>query len=77
MQADKPDLILLDLMLPIMTGNELLEAMRDDKSLSDIPVVIVTTKEEPDVGAPYGLPYIRKPFEPGQVQQLVQELLNG
>lgn len=73
--ADKPDLILLDLMLPIMTGNDLLKALRADGNLSDIPVVIITTKEEPELGAPYGLPYIRKPFEPAQVQQIVEELL--
>jgi len=75
MQAQRPDLILLDLMMPIMTGNELLEVMRSDPDLSTIPVVIVTTKEEPHVSTPYGLPYIRKPFDPAQVQQVIEELL--
>jgi two-component system response regulator AdeR len=59
MQARRPDLILLDLMMPIMTGNELLAVMQ----------------EEPHVGTPYGLPHIRKPFDPAQVQQVIEELL--
>jgi|LSQX01.2.fsa_nt_gb twitching motility two-component system response regulator PilH len=75
MQTQRPDLILLDLMMPIMTGNELLEVMRSDPGMSTIPVVIVTTEEEPEVGTPYGLPYIRKPFDPAEVQQVIEELL--
>jgi CheY-like chemotaxis protein len=37
MQAQRPDLILLDLMMPIMTGNELLEVMRADAELANHP----------------------------------------
>lgn len=77
MQADRPDLVLLDLILPVITGEQVLKTMRAAPELSDIPVVIITTKEEPDLETPYGLPYTRKPFEPAQVQQIMEELLNG
>ncbi len=41
-ELPRPDLILLDLELPVMTGRELLDAMRADSSLSSIPVVVVS-----------------------------------
>lgn len=37
-----PDLVLLDLMMPIMSGSELLEVMRRDDRFRDVPVVIVS-----------------------------------
>ena len=50
----RPDLILLDLNLPRMDGREVLTAVRDDPSLTDIPVVILTTsKAEEDIAASY------------------------
>jgi CheY-like chemotaxis protein len=75
MKAQRPDLILLDLMMPIMTGDELLEVMWADPELSTIPVVIFTTEQEPSWSKLYGLPCIRKPFEPAQVQQVIEQLL--
>ena len=42
MRASKPDLVLLDLIMPVMNGFEVLKEMRADKSLKDIPVVILS-----------------------------------
>jgi CheY-like chemotaxis protein len=39
---DRPGLILLDLMMPVMSGPELLEVLREDRQVQDIPVVIVS-----------------------------------
>jgi CheY-like chemotaxis protein len=41
-KKDKPDLILLDIMMPHMNGDEVLKKLRSDPELSDIPVVILT-----------------------------------
>jgi len=43
--AERPDLILLDLMMPEMDGFAVLEALKQSEALSDIPVIVVTAKE--------------------------------
>ena len=48
MRADKPDLVLLDLLMPRKPGEEVLEAMKNDDELKDIPVLITTVKDEQD-----------------------------
>ncbi|MBM3190588.1 MAG: response regulator, partial [Chloroflexi bacterium] len=44
-RQEAPDLILLDLIMPVMDGLQFLEAMRSDPSLADIPVIIVTATD--------------------------------
>lgn len=48
-RAPQPDLILLDLMLPGISGQELLSDIRNDEDLKDIPVVIMTGTAEENV----------------------------
>jgi len=43
----KPDLILLDIILPTMNGYEVLEAKQKDQSISDIPVIVVSNSGQP------------------------------
>jgi CheY-like chemotaxis protein len=45
MRADMPDCVVLDLRLPDMSGFDLLEKIRDDAALSDLPVVVFTGRE--------------------------------
>lgn len=45
---DKPNLILLDLNMPLMDGRELLQIIKIDEDLKLIPVLILTTSEAPD-----------------------------
>ena len=42
---NKPDLVLLDLMMPKINGFEVVEAMRRDERLRDVPIIILTAKE--------------------------------
>ena len=65
--SDMPDLILLDVMMPGMTGIEVCKALKQDPSTADIPIIIVTaksgaddTREGLEAGA---FDYIKKPFE--------------
>ena len=70
--AHKPDLILLDLMLPGIPGLEVCRRLRAGRGLKDIPIIMVTAKgEEADVVAGLELgadDYITKPF---RVRELV------
>ncbi|NJN94526.1 MAG: response regulator [Anaerolineales bacterium] len=69
MRHRRPDLILLDLMMPGIDGWEVYRQMRADKELMDIPVVIVTAKAQ-SIDKVLGLQvakvadYITKPFGP-------------
>ncbi len=53
-----PDLVLVDLELPIMNGRELIETMRSDPTLSGIPVVVVSGA--PDAGTVHATDNVRK-----------------
>lgn len=70
-RAEKPNLILLDILLPRMDGLELLRKIRADRELGRTPVVMLTAKgEETDriVGLELGADdYIPKPFSPREV----------
>ncbi|WP_149195673.1 response regulator [Luteimonas suaedae] len=64
---DLPSIILLDLNLPKVDGREVLQAIRSDARTRALPVVVLTTSNEPfDVEASYALgvnSYIRKPVD--------------
>lgn len=45
-QAEQPDLILCDVMMPVMDGHEVLKALRDDPATMNIPFVFLTAKGE-------------------------------
>ena len=76
--ARTPDLILLDLNMPVMNGREVLSQLNQDEALSRIPVVILTTsQEEKDVLDMYELrcsSYIVKPVDFPKFQQVVREI---
>jgi CheY-like chemotaxis protein len=65
----RPCLVIVDLLMPVMTGNELLEVMRRDPMLADVPVVVSTSA--PD-RAPPGVPIIRKPVNIDLVVEWMQ-----
>jgi two-component system phosphate regulon response regulator PhoB len=62
----KPDLVLLDLMLPGMSGNEIAQELRNDPRTTGIPIIMVTAKSEDSdvvVGLHLGADdYVTKPF---------------
>jgi CheY-like chemotaxis protein len=57
-ELPRPDLVLLDLELPVMDGRAILETMRSDPSLSGIPVVVVS--EAPDATTVRATDNVRK-----------------
>jgi CheY-like chemotaxis protein len=47
MMADKPDVVILDIMMPETSGLDILRLMRRDPELADVPVVVVSAKSMP------------------------------
>ena len=67
----RPDVVLLDVMLPDMDGMEVLDRLRSNKELATLPVILVTAKSQDEdviagykIGADY---YITKPFTARQL----------
>jgi two-component system response regulator VicR len=76
----KPDLVLLDLMMPDMDGWEVYQQMKADDELKDIPVVVVTAKAQ-SIDKVLGLhiakvdDYVTKPFGPQELLYSVRKVL--
>jgi len=76
----KPELIILDLMLPKRGGYDVCFNIRQDDALKDTRIVMVTAKNQPidkDKGVMVGSDiYLTKPFEPEQLIDAVKKSLN-
>lgn len=76
----KPDLVLLDLMMPDVDGWEIYQHMKADEELRNIPVIIVTAKAQ-SIDKVLGLhiakvdDYITKPFGPQELIESVNRVL--
>ncbi len=76
----RPDLVLLDLMMPVMDGWEVYQQMKADESTRDIPVIVVTAKAQ-NIDKVLALhiakvdDYIAKPFSPQELLESVEKVL--
>ena len=76
---EKPDLILLDVMMPKMNGFEVCRSLRAEAAFVQTPILLLTARGQ-DLDRQMGLDaganeYITKPFSPRQLLQTVQEKL--
>jgi CheY-like chemotaxis protein len=78
-RAERPDVVLLDVMMPRMDGWQVLAALKADEELRDIPVVMLTAKvqdQDQIRGWSEGVAdYITKPFSPLALSQVLQDVL--
>ena len=76
-REEHPDLIVLDVMLPGLSGIEVLEELRSTDGLKEIPVVVITawSHAEIDVQLAGADRFVSKPFDPDELSTAVQELL--
>jgi DNA-binding response OmpR family regulator len=78
----KPDLVLLDLMMPEMDGWEVYQKMKASEEMRDIPVIVVTAKAQ-SIDRVLGLhiarvnDYITKPFGPQELLDSVERVLHN
>ncbi len=85
LEEQKPDLILLDIIMPQMDGLQVLRRLKEDPSMPFIPVILLTEKADDEdvdedvmvgykMGADY---YLTKPFTPTQVLDGINFVLGG
>lgn len=80
-EKERPDLILLDILMPKMNGYEVCRRLKADERYRDIPIIYLTAKaqeEEMKAAIEMGADaYIAKPFEPadliGTINKLIEE----
>lgn len=75
--ANKPDLIIVDLIMPVMTGEELIQEVQGNPDTQDVKIILLTTRQGARGYHKDAFPLISKPFEPSQVKALVQEVLGA
>jgi CheY-like chemotaxis protein len=82
LSEEKPDLILLDLVMPVMDGFKVLHALKSDPKLSSIPVIVFSSRGQPEeiekavsLGATGYL--IKATTTPKEVVKKVKEVLGG
>lgn len=76
----KPDLVFLDIMMPLMNGYEVCQAVTSDQSLTGVTIILLTAKGQEvdrrqgfDAGATL---YMTKPFDPDEVLRTAARVLN-
>ena len=79
-QASRPDLAVLDVMMPGVSGLDAIRAIRADPALADLPVILLTARaQESDVETGFDSgadDYITKPFSPRELAARVEALLS-
>jgi two-component system cell cycle response regulator DivK len=80
-QAFKPDLVITDIQLPYVTGIELMELLRADDQLKDVPIMAVTAYaaagDDERIRAAGAQAYVSKPISVMRFAETVDQLLAG
>ena len=76
LQAVEPDVILLDIVMPVVDGYEFLERLRQERDIASIPIVLVSaTHALPDAAHELGVrAVLTKPFDMGMLVAIVDRL---
>ena len=78
-KRDRPDLILLDVQMPLMNGIRTLQNIRNQKHHQDVPVIFLTASADAetvaDAGRLHAVDYLVKPFDPEELLKRVAKAL--
>lgn len=70
LEEELPFLVILDLLMPVLSGNEVIERMRESDRLGKVPILITTSDPS---RAPSGIPLLKKPLDLGRLLTLVRQ----
>lgn len=78
-QRESPDLVILDLWMPVVSGDQLLEMIRQDSAMKDLPVIIISASRDGEqIALKAGATaYVAKPFDMYKLLQTVEGILGG
>ena len=71
------DLVLVDINMPVMNGEEMIDHVRDQAEWADLPIVVVSTegsKTRIDRLIDKGVHFVHKPFTPEMICQIIQTI---
>ncbi|MBU1147690.1 MAG: response regulator [Candidatus Omnitrophica bacterium] len=81
METKKPDVVILDIMLPKVDGYTALREMRKKEEFKDIPVIILSAKEKRKVGDLFALEdiafFVEKPYDTRDLMQKIKSAISG
>lgn len=79
-EQERPDLVVLDIMMPKLDGYEVCRHLRADERFGNLPVILLSAKGRPvdrEAGLQAGADdYIAKPFSPRKLLEKIRELLD-
>ena len=80
-EKEKPDLVLLDLMMPNIDGWDIYHQLKSNEDTNQIPVIVISAKAQP-IDKVLGMQiakvnnYISKPFRPQELLESIESILN-
>lgn len=70
----RPDVVITDLMMPVVDGRELIQRLRREAETATLPIMLLSASPDARSGADR---VIRKPFDPRQLMSAIKELVGG
>jgi CheY-like chemotaxis protein len=75
MRSDRPDVVVLDLMMPVMSGWDVLRERSADPELTNIPIIVISASRSPEIAVAMDkgiCAFLPKPFDIGALSSLVR-----
>ena len=80
MRSQQPDVVVLDLMMPVMSGWDVLHERQGDPKLRTIPVILISANRDPEIASAVDkgiCAFLPKPFDIGALGALVKSCIPG